>query len=123
MYGHHAHVVQPFARVNGKWVLYGLGNMVAQQEPERPDTFRGIVARLTLTERPDGGFRVEDARYAPTLILNPTTTGATRALDVARVRRSPTAPPWLRLLARRAARSTDAVMARPGVHRLTAAGS
>jgi poly-gamma-glutamate synthesis protein (capsule biosynthesis protein) len=123
VYGHHAHVVQPFDRVNGKWVLYGLGNMVAQQEPERPDTFRGVVARLTLTERPDGGFEVEDPRYAPTLILNPTTTGATRVLDVARVRRSPTAPPWLRLLARQAARSTDAVMARPGVHRLTAAGS
>jgi poly-gamma-glutamate synthesis protein (capsule biosynthesis protein) len=123
VYGHHAHVVQPFDRVNGKWVLYGLGNMVAQQEPERPDTFRGVVARLTLTERPDGGFEVEDPRYAPTLILNPTTTGATRVLDVARVRRSPTAPPWLRLLAGQAARSTDAVMARPGVHRLTAAGS
>ena len=56
--------MQPFDRVNGKWVLYGLGNMVAQQEPERRDTFRGIVARLTLTERPDGGFRVEDPRYA-----------------------------------------------------------
>ena len=123
VYGHHAHVVQPFDRVNGKWVLYGLGNMVAQQEPERRDTFRGIVARLTLTERPNGGFRVEDPRYAPTLILNPTTTGATRVLDVARVRRSATAPPWLRLLARQAARSTDAVMARPGVHRLTADGS
>jgi hypothetical protein len=123
VYGHHAHVVQPFDRVNGKWVLYGLGNMVAQQEPERRDTFRGIVARLTLTERPDGGFRVEDPRYAPTLILNPTTTGATRVLDVARVRQSPATPPWLRGLARQAARSTDAVMARPGVHRLRADGS
>ena len=123
VYGHHAHVVQPFDRVNGKWVLYGLGNMVAQQEPERRDTFRGIVARLTLTERPDGGFRVEDPRYAPTLILNPTTTGATRVLDVARVRRSPTAPPWVRLLARQAARSTDAVMSRLGVRRLLAGGA
>lgn len=123
VYGHHAHVVQPFDRVNGTWVLYGLGNMVAQQEPERRDTFRGIVARLTLTERPDGEFEVEDPRYAPTLILNPTTTGATRVLDVARVRRSATAPPWLRLLARQAARSTDEVMARPGVQRLTADGS
>jgi poly-gamma-glutamate synthesis protein (capsule biosynthesis protein) len=123
VYGHHAHVVQPFDRVNGKWVLYGLGNMVAQQEPERRDTFRGVVARLTLTERPDGGFRVEDPRYAPTLILNPTTTGATRVLDVAHVRQSPATPPWLRGLARQAARSTDAVMARPGVHRLMADGS
>jgi hypothetical protein len=57
------------------------------------------------------------------LILNPTTTGATRVLDVARVRRTPTTPAWLRALARQAARSTDAVMARPGVQRLTADGS
>jgi poly-gamma-glutamate capsule biosynthesis protein CapA/YwtB (metallophosphatase superfamily) len=29
--GHHAHVVQPIERINGKWVAYGLGNHVAQQ--------------------------------------------------------------------------------------------
>ena len=29
--GHHAHVVQPLERINGKWVAYGLGNHVAEQ--------------------------------------------------------------------------------------------
>ena len=29
IYGHHAHVVQPYDRVNGTWVVYGLGNAVA----------------------------------------------------------------------------------------------
>lgn len=31
VYGHHAHAVQPIEKVNGKWVVYGLGNLVAQQ--------------------------------------------------------------------------------------------
>lgn len=29
--GHHAHVPQPTERVNGKWVIYGLGNLVSNQ--------------------------------------------------------------------------------------------
>ena len=33
--GEHAHVVQPITKVNGKWVVYGMGNMVAQQDPGR----------------------------------------------------------------------------------------
>ena len=32
IYGHHAHVAQPYDKVNGTWVVYGLGNAVAQQE-------------------------------------------------------------------------------------------
>ena len=97
VYGHHAHVVQPFDRVNGKWVLYGLGNMVAQQEPERPDTFRGIVARLTLTERPDGGF----ARRGPALRADADPEPHhdrrhPRARRRARTTVADGTPPWLR---------------------------
>ena len=49
--GEHAHVVQPITKVNGKWVVYGMGNMVAQQEPARPDTYQGILVRFTFAER------------------------------------------------------------------------
>lgn len=31
VYMHHAHAVQPIAQVNGKWVIYGLGNYLANQ--------------------------------------------------------------------------------------------
>ena len=31
VYGHHAHVPQPFDVVHGTWVAYGLGNLVAQR--------------------------------------------------------------------------------------------
>jgi poly-gamma-glutamate synthesis protein (capsule biosynthesis protein) len=66
VYGEHAHVVQPITRVNGKWVVYGLGNMIAQQETARPDTYEGISVRFRFRERPRGGFEVVEAAYVPT---------------------------------------------------------
>ncbi len=63
--GEHAHVVQPITRVNGKWVVYGMGNLVAQQELARPSTYRGILVRFAFVERPGGGFRVRRASYVP----------------------------------------------------------
>ncbi len=63
--GDHAHVVQPITKVHGKWVVYGMGNMVAQQDPARTDTYQGILARFTFTERRSGRFAVTRAAYAP----------------------------------------------------------
>ena len=42
VYMHHPHVVQPWTTVNKKWVLYGVGNTVAQQEANR--TYEGATA-------------------------------------------------------------------------------
>ena len=33
VYGHHAHVVQPLQQINGKWVIYGLGNALRRMPP------------------------------------------------------------------------------------------
>ncbi|WP_121256882.1 CapA family protein [Nocardioides ferulae] len=63
--GEHAHVVQPVTKVNGTWVAYGMGNMVAQQEATRPATYQGIAVEFTFTERPGGGFAVSEAAYLP----------------------------------------------------------
>jgi poly-gamma-glutamate capsule biosynthesis protein CapA/YwtB (metallophosphatase superfamily) len=41
--GHHAHVVQPFERINGKWVAYGLG---------KPHRRTGPAGHLRLGDRP-----------------------------------------------------------------------
>jgi poly-gamma-glutamate synthesis protein (capsule biosynthesis protein) len=68
IYGHHAHVVQPFERVRRRWVAYGLGNMIAQQSATQTGTYEGVLARFTFVERPDGGFAAEEAEYLPTLI-------------------------------------------------------
>jgi poly-gamma-glutamate synthesis protein (capsule biosynthesis protein) len=63
--GEHAHVVQPITKVHGKWVVYGMGNMVAQQDPARTDTYQGIVVRFRFTQRRNGSFAVTRAAYVP----------------------------------------------------------
>lgn len=66
VYGHHAHVVQPFARIGGKWVAYGLGNHLAEQYTQPERTHEGVMARFTFTERAGGGWAVSRAEFLPT---------------------------------------------------------
>jgi hypothetical protein len=68
VYGHHAHVVQPYDRVNGTWVVYGLGNAVAQQDTAVEGVYDGNTCRVTFTEQPDGSFAVAKLEYIPTMI-------------------------------------------------------
>jgi poly-gamma-glutamate synthesis protein (capsule biosynthesis protein) len=64
--GHHAHVVQPFEQINGKWVAYGLGNHIAQQD--LPATYDSVIARFTFTRGADGRYAVSTAEAIPTHI-------------------------------------------------------
>ncbi|MDT8916112.1 CapA family protein [Amycolatopsis sp. PS_44_ISF1] len=89
--GHHAHVVQPFEKVNGKWVAFGLGNQVARHDEPRGSTEEGTAARFRFT-RADGHWTVDQAEYLPSLIdlgpplrlrdltTSPVTPRGTRAL-------------------------------------------
>ena len=96
VYGHHSHVVEPVERVEGKWVVYGLGNMVAEQETDDPRHLpRGDRARV-FVQRPDGTYRAERPTYTPTVITDPKTYGATRVLDATALLRQPGQPPFLR---------------------------
>jgi hypothetical protein len=65
--GHHAHVVQPFERIRGKWVVYGLGNMIARHQRPRGVSEEGIIARFTF-DKADGHWRVRAAEWVPTLV-------------------------------------------------------
>jgi hypothetical protein len=65
VFAEHAHVVQPITRVNGKWVVYGMGNMVGQSDPKYPRAYEGISVRFTFTEQKHG-FAVTRAAYIPT---------------------------------------------------------
>jgi poly-gamma-glutamate capsule biosynthesis protein CapA/YwtB (metallophosphatase superfamily) len=65
VFAEHAHVVQPVARVNGTWVVYGMGNMVGQSDPELPRAYEGISVRFTFTQT-SRGFRATRATYIPT---------------------------------------------------------
>jgi poly-gamma-glutamate synthesis protein (capsule biosynthesis protein) len=67
VYGHHAHVPQPFGKINGKWIVYGLGNHLAEQVSEPERTHEGTMARFTFTER-GGRWVVTAAEYIPTAI-------------------------------------------------------
>jgi poly-gamma-glutamate synthesis protein (capsule biosynthesis protein) len=62
--GHHAHVVQPFEQVEGKWVAYGLGNFVAEMAKEG-DPYDEVAARFTFTRGADGRFTVTKAEAIP----------------------------------------------------------
>jgi poly-gamma-glutamate synthesis protein (capsule biosynthesis protein) len=64
--GHHAHVVQPLERINGKWVAYGLGNHVAEQTTQA--TNDSVITRFTFTRGTDNHFTVTAAEAIPTRI-------------------------------------------------------
>jgi poly-gamma-glutamate capsule biosynthesis protein CapA/YwtB (metallophosphatase superfamily) len=64
--GHHAHVVQPVENVGGEWVVYGMGNLMANHaEPEGPKA-EGLLTRFTFTEDLAAGtFSAPVAEYLP----------------------------------------------------------
>ncbi|MFC5266497.1 CapA family protein [Kribbella qitaiheensis] len=78
--GHHAHVVQPLQQLNGRWVAYGLGNLVAaHREPDSPKA-EGLLVRFAF-QRSGDRWKVEQAEYAPLLM---TDALPVRVLDVRR---------------------------------------
>jgi poly-gamma-glutamate capsule biosynthesis protein CapA/YwtB (metallophosphatase superfamily) len=64
--GHHAHVVQPIENIGGKWVVYGMGNLMANHaEPQGPKS-EGLLTRFIFTEDlSTGRFAVTTAEYLP----------------------------------------------------------
>ncbi len=66
--GHHAHVVQPFERIDGEWVAYGLGNHLAEHATRGYATEDSVVARFTLTRGDDNRFTVTTAEAVPVRI-------------------------------------------------------
>ncbi|MFI9309635.1 CapA family protein [Streptomyces triculaminicus] len=65
--GHHAHVVQPFEKVEDTWVAYGLGNQVARHAEPLGITEEGVMGWFEFSKR-NGRWSVSDARFVPTLV-------------------------------------------------------
>lgn len=82
VYGHHVHVVQPWTKINGKWVAYGLGNLIAQHKTNLPRTYEGVTARFTFTQGSDGKYTVSKAEYIPTYISHWTPARSARVYHV-----------------------------------------
>jgi poly-gamma-glutamate synthesis protein (capsule biosynthesis protein) len=68
VYGHHAHVVQPVRRIGRTWVVFGLGNLVADQRDTAPGVDRGLIALVTLTLRGERSALVTRVVTVPTRI-------------------------------------------------------
>lgn len=73
--GHHAHVIQPAAQLpDGRWVFFGLGNFLAQQDVQAADPTPphrdGVIVQVTVAPSA-GGYKVTEAGYIPTFVDAP----------------------------------------------------
>lgn len=70
--GHHAHVVQPIERIGEKYVVYGMGNHLSNQNlrwgPQYFGTEDGLLVRVRVSEKPDGRFVVDGIDITPTWV-------------------------------------------------------
>jgi poly-gamma-glutamate synthesis protein (capsule biosynthesis protein) len=76
---HHAHVVQPIQRIGKTWVVYGLGNLLADHSTPGPANAEGLLARFTFTKGSGDRFTTTAAEYVPLMM---TKTAPLRLLDV-----------------------------------------
>jgi hypothetical protein len=63
VYGHHAHVVQPMEKINGKWAIYGLGNNIAAQLGSAPGVQQGLLVRVQFSQDPAGQWTTSDVAW------------------------------------------------------------
>ncbi len=83
--GHHAHVLQPIQTVNGRWVVFGLGNFISGMGGGTKccgaGAQDGAIVRVTVTENPGGFFVAGRPEIVPTYVdraryvIEPVTTG------------------------------------------------
>ncbi|TJZ57023.1 CapA family protein [Streptomyces piniterrae] len=68
--GTHAHTPQPYEKVNGTWVVYGLGDQVSGRM-KRPQGNWGTLARFRFKppDRPGERWKVTKAEYIPQLAV------------------------------------------------------
>ncbi|HET9873377.1 MAG TPA: CapA family protein [Propionibacteriaceae bacterium] len=107
VYGHHAHVVQPWDKVHDKWVVYGLGNTVAQHRSEQLHSYEGVTARFTFSQR-ETRYAVTRAEYIPTLVTRYASGRPARLYQISAELRGATGSLRRRLL--QADRSTSRVV-------------
>jgi len=76
---HHAHVVEPIKRIGRTWVVYGLGNLLADHSTPGAANSEGLLVRFSFTRTSSGRYTATRAEYLPLLM---TKTAPLRVLDV-----------------------------------------
>src|SRR4029453_14185155 len=66
----------------GKWVVYGLGNHLAEQSLAEQGTHEGVLARFEFTATATGHWVVTAVEYLPTAV---STSAPFRLVDLARM--------------------------------------
>jgi hypothetical protein len=70
--GHHAHVVQPIEEINGRWVVFGMGNQLSGMGDSTDccglRALDGMTIRTEIVEQPDGTFAVARPEAIPTYL-------------------------------------------------------
>ena len=69
VFGHHAHVVQPLEKINGKWVAHGLGNTVAAHGIVDIDNREGLLVRVQFSQDRSGTWSTSDIAWVPSLMV------------------------------------------------------
>jgi poly-gamma-glutamate synthesis protein (capsule biosynthesis protein) len=87
--GCHAHVVQPFEKINGKWVVYGMGNEVARHSDPVDASREGVMPRFTFTEAEPGHWKITKAEAVPTWV---DLTPSIRVVELPRALADPATP-------------------------------
>ena len=67
--GHHAHVLQPIEQVNGRWVVFGLGNFLSSMTTASwpPQVQDGAIVIFRVTER-NAGLETSAPVVVPTFV-------------------------------------------------------
>ncbi|GGO84564.1 CapA family protein [Wenjunlia tyrosinilytica] len=108
--GHHAHVVQPFEKINGTWVAYGLGNAVAKHDKPIGTTEEGVLAWFRFA-RINGKWQVKQADFIPTFV---DLSKDIRVYDVASALKDPSLPKNKRARFRLAFHRTEGIVLNRG---------
>lgn len=65
VYGHHAHVVQPIQRIDGKWAIFGLGNGIAAQRSKAAGVQDGLLVRVRFAQDSSGDWTTAQVGWLP----------------------------------------------------------
>jgi capsule synthesis protein PGA_cap len=66
--GDHAHAVEPFQRIAGKWVAYCMGDQISRHAVIRDDDREGAMPRFTFTEVAPHRWKITKAEAIPTWV-------------------------------------------------------